>query len=819
MKKIIVRIAVLSAIFIATFAFVFRTIDYKTSSSTEVSAKSQGAALPVVSFSVSGNEINQTEGYTVLWDDNCPRESITPVSTAKEFSVLIKEKGKNVKKVSVDVMTIPSLDVIENIDIPSLTTTEDGRLSADISVSADMTPGEEYLCRVTLMDDEGGYIYYYTRLQVTTFGNLTKNIEYVTNFHNCTFSKDDVSSLEEPMETDDSLTVTDYSDIDITADLNSLSFGDLGVSEIYRIVPTISEYNDTYVSIGLSFWVRSTVGNYNVIKCHENYRLNYTESKIYLLDYERTMDEIFDGSALRVDDGYLDLGISSEKDSLNMLKSEDGKILLFSYQGTLWELNTETNEMHKLLSYSDGSDYDRNEYIRYDFTLLSVDNGGDAQFAVYGKIGRGDYEGRCGVIYYSYSAETNRIQEMMFIPVNLDYKELDGAFGKVSYTSEFGVFYFTLFDSYYSYELKTHVLHTEVEDLGENWVYFPDSMTLVYNESPDLSVNKRIVFLDVKTQEKKYISDDAGRLLDLQGTIDGRIVYGTTDASLISRFDDGSELIPYTYLAIMDASQKLETDYNPPEGTYVGDVTLDQSLIHLDLYASAGKTADAGYPVYHYSASDVIIDIHPVSEAVPLYTTEYDTTRRKLMYVKMPSGYTPEAAPSVYDAEIAVVNADTSALISHEKTEHYYVYAYGNMVFTSENLGEAIDYAAACVGTVTDYEGCVAWTCGITAKEYTMSSFKIGDYTFDTDAKTLYEWVAEKSGMKTAAIKVGNIEEVQYFINRGRPVCVTYNGGYVVAYGYEVSYIVFRDPATGNRSQMKKSDFMSTYKGECYVCW
>jgi len=614
MKKIIIRIAVLAILFAATFLFVFRTIDYKTSSEVETTVKSQEATLPVITFSVNGNEINQTDGYTVLWDENCPRDSITPVSTSKEFGIFIDEKGRNIKRATVEVLTIPGLEVVSSQEISSLETAEDGRLYTNIVVDGDMTSGVEYLGKVTLMDDEGGYIYYYTRLQVTTFGSLTDNLAFVDNFHQCTLNKEEVYNLESSMETDDSITVTDFSHVDITADLDTLSFGDLNPTEVYKVVPTISEYNDTYVSVSLTYWIQSVDETTRTYKCHEKFRLNYTESKIYLLDYDRTMDELFTGSNFTVDNSYLDLGISSDKSSINSLTTEEGDIMLFSYQGTLWELNTKENTLDEVLSYNDYSDYDREVNNRYDFTLLSLDDNGDAEFAVYGQIGKGDYEGRCGVIYYRYTAAENRIQEMMFIPLNLDYKELDGAFGTVSYTSEFGIYYFTLFDSYYSYELETNVLHIEVEDLGDNWVYFEDSNTLVYNENPNPAENTRIVLLNVGTQEKNYITDPNGGLIDLQGSLDGRIVYGKTDASLISYFMDGSTLVPYTYVAICNTDTTIEADYTPAENIYVCDVTLQEKLIHMELYTTTGVTSDAGQPTFKYYDSDVIIDLYSLEE-------------------------------------------------------------------------------------------------------------------------------------------------------------------------------------------------------------
>ena len=842
MKKILFRTAVLTLLFVSVFFLTYKTIKEHSSGTETTAFAISESTLPIVSFYSGGNEINQTIGYTVSRDELCPRDSITPISTEKKFGILIKQKRSSVKSVTVEVFDIPGLISLEKQEQVSTVSNEDGRLFCEIVLDSELSTNVEYMCVVTLLDSDGDRIYYYTRLLVADFGSLSGSLEFIKDFHTKTFDKSAVYELDEVMESDDGKPVTDYSHIDISADLESLSYGEMVPEELYCMVPTITEYNSSYVAADMLFWLQCyTEEGLENYKCRENYRIKYTVGTTYLLDYDRYMDQIFAGNQFNMGTGEMQLGICSDR-SVDSITSENGKMAMFSYQGTLWLLDTEAGSLTELLTYKERNDFDRSSESEYGFTLLKVEDTGDADFAVCGYIGKGAYEGRSGIIYYHYYAGDARLEEEMFIPVNLQYDELKNAFGKVCYTSDLGIFYFTLFDAYYSFELDTKILKTEIEDLGDNWLYFPEESIMVYNENPDPALNRTINLLNVKENKTVSVHAGYGQTINLLGTTDNNIVYGSSSAELLSFYDNGETMVPFTGLTIMGTDRSKKEEYTAPEGKYICSVKLDPTLISLMLYDMASPADGEKKAQYTYSSSDVILNLNVEKTLEDKYGTSYSELTKTGYYYGLTDEYTPERLPELKSVDTTKVKMDTSALIPVKDKYMYTVYACGSIALITEDAGLAVNTAASLKGSVTDEYGNVMWRYGLTDKESFIDiDYMASDSTdcrrvillmlmahrdmatdgvdFDFSLQSFFDYFRDEMGPKTSVAEKLELDNLKYYISHDRPVIMSYEDRYVLIYGYTSSRFYFYDPWTDDAFWEYSDDAVEIYKNSGEVCY
>lgn len=846
MKKFFFRTAVLLLVLILSMIFFYKKIEQHTYTDEVLTVEASEAVLPLVSFTVNDNEINLTKGYTVAQDDKYPRDSITPISSAKEFTINIDQKKSSVKKLTAEVFGVPDLTKYSEIEVNKFNTLEDGRLSADLTIEEELTEDIEYLLKVTLTTSLGNQVYYYTRLQVTTFGSLSGSMEFVNNFHTSTFDKDEVYELSDVMEEDDDATINDYSHIDITASLDALSYGEMAPTQVYEIVPLISEYNETYASVALQFWIQAySDDGLETYECSETFRFQYTSYRIYLYNYDRYMNTLFDGSYFENEENLVKLGIA-ESGEVDSIYSEDNTQMLFDYQGTLWHLDTTNNKFTEVYTYRDSEDYERGCDDDYGYKLLSIDENGDADFAVYGYLGKGVYEGRTGIIYYSYYAADERIEEKMFIPLDIPYCDMEGEFGTVSYTSDYDIYYFTLFNSYYSYELETNVLKTIVEDMGENWIYFEDENILIYDENPEQETNERIVLWDVANNTETYIEADSGMTINLLGSVDNRIVYGNADGAQVSFFDDGSILLPYNKITIANLDGTIEKQYAASENQYVGNVEFGQGFIGLDLYELKEKAENESHATYTYASRDVIIDLNNNSTTTAKgYTTVNEDVTKLEYYLTLPSSYAPEQNPKIYQAKSTVITKDTTAIIKTELPENYYVTAYGKIVLATDDLGLATTKADSLYGSVVDSNGKAIWQRGIVEEKATVSSFDIsyvndsrseeqaalqmmmnfygvsGDATtISMREKSLYEWFQSELPGKTAYTENADLSLILYFVSKGKPVVVSYSSYYVVITSYTEGTVSFQDPVTGEKRKLLKEKASEAFEeagGHYYI--
>lgn len=77
--------------------------------------------------------------------------------------------------------------------------------------------------------------------------------------------------------------------------------------------------------------------------------MRYTTSRIYLLNFERTMNQIFRGENDSVYDQYIQLGIREA--NVEYKANEAGTSVAFVQEGELWSYNTVENTLAKVFSF------------------------------------------------------------------------------------------------------------------------------------------------------------------------------------------------------------------------------------------------------------------------------------------------------------------------------------------------------------------------------------------------------------------------------------------------------------------------------------
>ncbi len=827
MKKTAVRIAVLAVVFVLSLVFFYRNMERHSYSENIVTVKQAKATLPLVSFYSGGYEINQTKGYVIPMDESCLRESITPISSAGEFGIYINEKECSVKKLSAEVLTVPGLDEISDLEVVSFEEGDDGRLFTELKIEEKLEDDVEYLLKVTLITSEANRIYYYTRLKVSTFGSLSESMKFVNGFHESTFDKEKVYEYSDVMESNDNEIITDYSHIDINSSMDALSYGMMSPEEVYRIVPLISEYNESYASVAIDFFIKTAPEEKEELyRCRETYRFQYSSFKTFLYNYDRTMDRCFEGGEFEEGKAVLGIGISSNPE-INIVYSENKKQLLFEYQGGVWHYDTENNRLVCVLTYVDYSDLSKCGYDDYGFTLLSADDEGTADFAVYGYIGKGEYEGRCGIIYYTYHADTCRIEEKMFIPTYETRADTEGEFGRVSYTTDNGVYFFTLGNTLYSYELETNVLKTEAENMGENWIYFDDIKYVCYDENSANYENKRIVIHDISEDKVYYIEAAEGEVIGILGSVDDRIIYGRGPAENSSYYDNGKDMMGYSQLVICENDGSIVKEYMAGDGIYIADTESLQGVININLYRKTRDGGEGKRAEYEFDSTDVIVILAETDAAEEKNILSSSDEKYKLQYyLKLPSSVKESEIPKTYEAKATVITKDTSVYLEYAEKEDFYATAYGRILQKFENPAEAIKYADEVKGSVVDSKGNLVWARGMSDRNHTIIG--VNRYTKEnvSTAQSVVLSLAEYNGREVlpSDINIGersyisilreyvsenvvlaedaSLSSLFYYISADRPVIAKYNGYFVLITAYSSESITFIDPYQGKNVQL-----------------
>jgi len=488
--KLRYRILILVGIFIVSFIIFYNRVDTHTYVTELQTVDASAPSIPVVSFLVSGVEVNKTNGYTFIPEENLLRESLLPVGNGLSFQVLVDQQESNIKKVVVTTLDVSSSTVIEEKEYKALKDYGDGRIAANVSLSANYGIGVEYNLRVTLTTAEGRNIYYYTRLVPTSLKNLKEKMDFALDFHKNIMVTDGALEYEQYLDDTASDSGLDYSEVTLSDSVEVIGYGNMSPVELHCNVPTITEFNGNYISVKLEYWLSIYTNDASeTMYCTENFRYYHEGKKNIVYDYTRTMDAEFDGTLVSINRNQLKIGVTTEK-NLNYLLSSNSKYLMFSRDAALWEYDMKKNEMVCLYSLRQEDDYNRGRNRDHDFKLIRIDNEGNADFVFYGYITQGGYEGRVGILYYRYYAEEHRLEEMMFVPVSVPYSILAQEFGSFAYMNSYDEFSFILYDTLYQYKALVNECTVIAEHLSEEWIWFKDESIIVYQENYDTSCHQ-----------------------------------------------------------------------------------------------------------------------------------------------------------------------------------------------------------------------------------------------------------------------------------------------------------------------------------------
>ena len=119
--------------------------------------------------------------------------------------------------------------------------------------------------------------------------------------------------------------------------------------------------------------------------------MRYMDSRIYLLDFQRSANQIFDASLSVFSDDGIVLGVRNK--DVEYMVSEKADIVAFVQQGDLWSYAPGDGKVNRVFSFrkSENGDfrYSRNQH---DIKIIRVNEDGDIDFVLYGYMNRGAHD-------------------------------------------------------------------------------------------------------------------------------------------------------------------------------------------------------------------------------------------------------------------------------------------------------------------------------------------------------------------------------------------------------------------------------------------
>lgn len=839
MLKHVYRIIILIIIFIASLYFFGKDIKEVVFSIDNTTAM-ENATFPLVTLRTEGKIINLLHGYSSNLDANSIREALMPIDGNQTYEVMIDQKEYDIKKLNFELRDAQN-ELVEKGSV-SVFDEDDGIKIARINFSSGLMVDKEYCVKITLITSESRKMYYYHRIKKYEKTYLPEKLDFVMGFHEAIKDKQKAEEYIKYIEPDGKKDNTSFANIDINSSFDLITWGNLKPEFITEVIPTIVENYTDIASVNLEYIVSANVsGIPELYRVKEYYRIRYSMDRMFLLNYERRMEALFDIDLASVSKSQLKLGIT-DNPSTDYLTSPDKRKFAFVRSKELWFYNLDDNEITRIFSFrQEDTDYIRDIFDQHDIKVLNMDAEGNVYFMVYGYMNRGQYEGRVALVMYEFIQSEGRIEEKVYIPLDEPYQTLKENMGAFAYVSSLDVFYFNIYNSIYAYDLITRQI-TELADntLQDDVVVYYDEGYVAWQENSNPFDSNNIKIMDIETGDIQMIGADKGYKILFLDKIDSNLIYGYVHEDDITTLIDGTIVVPMSRLEIATTGKDVLKTYDKG-GYFITGIKVKDNTIEL---YRAQKQIINGRKIFAPLTNDYIMNqgtkiipyLNIVSRITENSLTEY--------YLELPSGFVMEEVPNKLYTVNTVIPEDPTLRLPKSKhdfiqdgifsanKELFYTYVLGDLEGAYEEASEAIAVADEGVGVVITSLNKLVWERGVKANKQVISRFddmeisttdstldgciklvaryigkNIDNKTFDFRNTSAFEVIIRHLDIQPIRLTGATLDQVLYYVSKGKPViAMTEQRDAVLIYGYDAYNIFMIDPKQGKTIKMGIQD-------------
>lgn len=826
-KDIIVKIIVAVLVFLAT---VFLVNKWDNTGMDEVSAEMAQPTLPLVYMETGSDEVNCLHGYTSSIDASLFHDSITPIGTDQTVNFQIETVKSEIDTVGYEVRTVDGSSLIENGEVDEIQEAN-GAKQVKTTLRMNLQEAQEYTFIVCITMKDGREVRYYTRLIPSDRLHTGQFLQFVNEFHEATFNKENKAAITKYIEPNDSGENENLSHIDIHSNYESFTWANLSMMRISRMTPTIKELDETNATIALNYVaISGEVDNAQYYNVTEVYRLKYVDSTtIYLMDFDRNVETIFDRFDVNTLKNWFFLGISDE-DNFQYRVSDENEKVAFVKEGQLWYYDYGATTITKVFAFWQDTPTDiRSAYDQHGINIVKLDDNGNMVFTVYGYMNRGDHEGENGIAVYRFLASTSRLEEVLFISCDEPYEILKEDAPRLTYLNEKNEFFYMLGDNVMKIDLATGESSYVIQGIPKEYLAVSGSECLL--AYPNASVDRdstQVTIMNLETYEEHTVDAGSGQRIKAIGFIEDDLAYGLANESEVVLNTDGSTIFPMHTLKIATLENQVVKEYSK-SGIYVMEAYTGKQVIHMTRATKSGDN-------YVEAPEDFITFKEADGDGVQVsYQYTYDAYNQ--LYMIFPNYMYVTSVPELIMTK-EVLNDDNKSIAvdSGEKSERYYVYAQGTMqrsystprgaiLAAYEESGLALDSRGNCIWRISgllDYaevtEGLQETTCASPAESLQECIKMILQYEkaelpesmdMSGNANDILQRYLDKAGVNLVGCDVDN---ALFYLCQGAPVVAKLDADtYVLIISYNETTIRYYNPVTGEEVRELRYELEKTF--------
>lgn len=803
MKKWLIRISVLLLLFLTSVGVTAVLINQEKTVGVR---KMEDPTLPVMYMEVADVVVNPMYGYAQQMEQQYMRDSITPLVNGREVSMVLDLMDSRVQSVGYEVSTADGTEVIETVTLSGLEE-DKGKIKKVFQLETPILMNQEYTLRFDVTLENGKTYYYYTRILQRAGINVEDYLEFAQEFYQKCFNSESTSDLAAYLEPDATETNSTYASLNIHSSYDRVTWGSMNIVLEQKAIPVIKDLNETTCSISMDYVVsdQKEEGAPDYYNVTDFYRMRNTQSRVLLLDFERSTQEIYDGENVELTSNGINLGIVDR--TVQYQSNVNADIAAFVIEGELWSYNRSANKMTRVFSFN-GDELDCRENLQeHGIKVVRVEESGDIDFVVYGYMNKDVHEGEVGIAVYHYGAELNQLEEELFIPMKASYEYIKNDMEVLSYVSKDDVLYMLLEDSLYQISIKDRTYSIVKEGiLPDCYVVSKSQASIAWTNEMSEYGSTSVTVMNLDSGESYQVQAGEGQKMKALGFMNEDFVYGLANDTDIVTDTAGNTTFAMESVRIERFGGEVIKEHKE-DGVWVSGVNLQEGLLELFRV----KWEDGTY--VELSSDHIMNNLQTNTENVSmrLITTERKATQIGLDFEKSIS------TTKVLYVESNLVEQGETPMVElgqvRQENNIYYVYAKGGLDSTWVKAGDAILRADSQMGVVLNRQQQYVWERGNRDDSHLVNKEEVPSIILSgtIDENTLQQSLGDEY---TVLNMTGcTLDSVLYQVSKGNPVVAKVSDTVnVVIVGYNSLNTILYYPATGEQGYFGIQDSTNMFE-------
>ena len=228
MKRAIIKGLLLGCIFALALLILSRVMNQ---GNTDMTTEMGEATYPVLSMYVGTYRVGSLHGYAQSMECAYLRDNLQPIGEDRKIDVRMDTYGRRIDAIGFEVRSLDGERLVESTPVENYEKEED-EISFSITLKDLIESETEYMLVFLVTPENSEPVRYYSRIILSESLHVLEKLDYITDFHERTFDKEEAAELTKYLESNAEGDNTTFHKVTIHSSFHQVTWGDLPVRKV-----------------------------------------------------------------------------------------------------------------------------------------------------------------------------------------------------------------------------------------------------------------------------------------------------------------------------------------------------------------------------------------------------------------------------------------------------------------------------------------------------------------------------------------------------------------------------------------------------------